>query len=93
MPGFLYSDDEEGAEISKCQKAEGLLKRSVERRSTGEDTIMFKNCCFKDDKGVDVIICQSTKSIPEASSREVYCLSIPYYEQVPVYPRGREKQI
>jgi hypothetical protein len=71
MPGFLYSDDEEGAEISNCRKAEGLLKRSVERRSTGEDTIMFKNCCSKDDKGVDVIVCQDTKSICEASSRKL----------------------
>jgi hypothetical protein len=43
MPGFLYSDDEEGAEISNCRKAEGLLKRSVERRSTGEDTIMLSS--------------------------------------------------
>jgi hypothetical protein len=71
MPGFLYSDDEEGAEISNCRKAEGLLKRSVERRSTGEDTIMFKNCCSKDDKGVDVIVCQDTKSICKASSRKL----------------------
>jgi hypothetical protein len=67
--GFLYSNDKGGAEISKCRKAEGMLKRSVEGRSTGEDTIMFKNCCFKDDKGVDVIICQDTKSISEASNR------------------------
>jgi hypothetical protein len=54
---------------------------------------MSTNCCFKDDKGVDIIICQDTKSISGASSREVYCLSIPSYAQVSVYSRGREKQM
>jgi hypothetical protein len=43
----------------------------VERGSTGEDTIMFKNCCSKDDKGVDVIICQDAKSISRAGSRRL----------------------